>query len=323
VQPEPTHRLKRGDVKLPQEVVTPGALAAISNISHDFALAADAPEADRRMKFAAWLSDARNPLPARVMANRVWHFHFGQGLVATPNDFGVSGARPSHTELLDWLAMKFIESGWSVKSLHRLIVNSAAYRQSSRFDEKAAAFDAENQLLWRFTPRRLEAEALRDAMLMVSGEMNWEAGGPSFRPFTVTRFNSDFYQIKDMPDPEFNRRTVYRVNVNSAKEPLLDAFDCPDPSVKTPRRGATTTPLQALALMNDSFVQRQADKLAARALAEAKGDSTKVISATYRHALGRAATPEEMKRATEAVNERGLAHVCWALLNSTEFVYVR
>src|SRR5439155_9802843 len=161
VQPAPTHMLKRGDVKEPGEVVTSGGLSAIGEVDPEFGLAADAPEAQRRLKFADWLADPRNPLPARVMANRVWHFHFGQGLVATPNDFGVSGARPTHPQLLDWLATKFIESGWSVKALHRLIVNSATYRQSSLNTAplltRAAAIDADDQLLWRFPPRRLEA----------------------------------------------------------------------------------------------------------------------------------------------------------------------
>ena len=257
------------------------------------------------------------------MANRVWHLHFGQGLVSTPNDFGVSGARPSHPELLDWLAVKLIESGWSVKSLHRLIVNSAAYRQSSAFNVKAAAIDADNQLLWRYSPRRLESEALRDAMLAVSGQLNPAVGGPSFRPFTVTQFNASFYHLVDRPEPEFNRRTVYRVNVNSGKDPLLEAFDCPDPSVKTPRRGVTTTPLQALELMNNSFVQRQAKHLAGRATEGADKDIRAAIRNAYVLALGRVPTTDEISRASAAARERGLASVCWALLNSTEFIYVK
>ena len=256
------------------------------------------------------------------MANRIWHYHFGQGLVATPNDFGVSGARPSHPELLDWLAVKFIESGWSVKALHRLIVNSATYQQTSRWNAQASTLDADNQLLWRFSPHRLEAEALRDAMLAVSGQINLGMGGPSFRPFTVASFNSDFYEPKDLIGPAFNRRTVYRVNVNSGKDPLLDAFDCPDPSVKAPRRGVTTTPLQALALMNNSFVQRQAAQLAERALKDADNDVPGAVQSAYHRALGRAATGKELNRATVVAKERGLSHVCWALLNSTEFVYV-
>ena len=323
VQPPPTRRLIRGEVISPDEVVTPGALTAIVDLNPDFGLPADAPEAERRKKFAAWLSDPKNPLPARVMANRVWHLHFGQGIVSTPNDFGVGGTRPTHPELLDWLAEKFVRSGWSVKALHRLIVNSATYRQSSAFDEKAAALDADNQLLWRFTPRRIEAEAIRDAMLSASGQLNPQMGGPSFRPFTTTDFNATFYTPVDRPEPEFSRRTVYRINVNSGKDPLLDAFDCPDPSVKTPRRGVTITPLQALALMNSAFVQRQAGHLAGRAIKSAGDDPTAALTLAYRLALGRAPTTAEVTRATLAVKERGLQSVCWALLNSSEFVYVR
>jgi len=323
VQPEPTKRFKRGDVNSPAEIVAPGALSAIAGLSADFGLAPDAPEATRRVKFAEWLADPRNPLPARVMANRVWQYHFGQGLVATPNDFGANGVRPTHPELLDWLASEFIASGWSLKSVHRLILNSAAYRQQSRANPKAAAIDSENQLLWRFSPRRLEAEELRDAMLVVSGEINSQMGGPSFRPFTISNFNSDFYEPKDLIGAEFNRRTVYRMNVNSGKEPLLDAFDCPDPSVKTPRRGVTTTPLQALALMNNSFVQRQATRLAERVLAENKSKNAAAIEAAYQHALGRRPDKTELAAAVAVAKERGLEHICWALLNSTEFVYVQ
>jgi len=323
VQPAPTKRLRRGDVTSPEEVVAPGALSAIMDLDPEFGLEADAPEAQRRLKFADWLADPKNPLPARVMVNRVWHLHFGQGLVATPNDFGVSGGSPSHPELVDWLAVKFIESGWSVKALHRLIVNSVTYRQSSQSNAKAAAIDADDQLLWRFPPRRLEGEVVRDAMLAVSGQINLATGGPSFRPFDALKFPANAYVPVDKIGLEFNRRTVYRMNVNSGKEPLMDAFDCPDPSVKTPRRGVTTTPLQALGLMNNSFVQRQADHLAERAMTEASYDLPTAVRTAYQLTLGRSATREEADRAFAAAKERGLANVCWALLNSTEFIYVR
>jgi hypothetical protein len=319
VQPEPTKRLRRGSVATPAEVVSPGGLSAIAGLSPDFGLAADAPEAERRSKFAQWLTDARNPLPARVMANRVWQYHFGQGLVASPSDFGVNGARPTHPELLDFLACELIDSGWSVKHLHRLILTSATFRQQSRYISKAAAIDAEAQFLWRFPPRRLEAEVLRDAMLMASGQINLQLGGKSFRPFTISSFNSDFYEPKDLVGADYNRRTVYRMNVNSGKDPLLDAFDCPDPSVKTPRRGVTTTPLQALGLMNNSFVQRQAWALAHRAEGKAK-DRREAIDLAYRHALGRPATKAEIADASSNTN---LFSLCWALFNSTEFLYVR
>ena len=323
VQPDPTRLLRRGDVKSPGDVVKPGALSAIVDLAPDFGLAPDAPQAQRLIRFADWIADSRNPLPARVMVNRVWQYHFGQGLVATPSDFGVNGAKPTHPALLDWLAARFIASGWSVKALHRLILDSAAYRQSSAVNVDAATADADNTLLWRVTPRRLEAEALRDAMLAVSGQLNLQMGGPSFRPFTITEFNASFYHPFDSADPAFNRRTVYRMNINSGKEPLLDAFDCPEPSVKTPRRGVTITPLQALELMNHPFVQRQADRLSDRALAAAGHDLPAAIAAAYRLALSRPPTDAEAQRALDAVQERGLPSLCWALLNSTEFLYVR
>jgi len=323
VQPPVTKRLKRGDVNSPDEDVTPGALSAIFDLEPDFGLAADAPEKERRLKFAAWLADPKNPLPARVMANRVWHLHFGQGLVATPNDFGISGDRPSHPELLDWLAVKFIESGWSVKALHRLIANTATYRQTSAPRDSAVAIDSDNRLVWRFAPRRLEAEAVRDAMLFASGQLNPNGGGPSFRPFTTTEFNATFYTPVDREEPEFNRRTVFRINVNSGKDPLLDSFDCPDPSVKTPRRGVTTTPLQALELMNNAFIQRQSKHLAERSINIAKQDVRVAIETAYLLTLGRKPSEDEAKRAEAATIDRGLANVCWALFNSTEFIYVR
>ena len=322
-QPGPTRHLKRGDVKSPAEVMTPGALSIIEQPNPDFGLAADSPEAERRVKLAEWIADPRNPLTARVMANRIWHWHFGMGIVPTANDLGASGTKPSHPELLDWLAAQFIGQGWSIKSLHRLIVCSATYRQSSGFNPRAAAVDADNQLLWRFTPRRLEAEALRDAFLAVSGQINLARGGPSFRPFEHVKFPTQAYVPVDRLEPDFNRRTVYRMNVNSGKDPMLDAFDCPDPATKTPRRGMTTTPLQALGLMNNSFVQRQASFLAERVLMESQGRIRPAIQLAYRYAFGRGASPAEIERGAAVAQETSLQNVCWALLNATEFLYLR
>jgi len=323
VEPPPTAVLRRGSVTAPGEIVRPSGLSAITTVDADLGLPPDAPEAERRKRFAGWIADRANPLPARVIANRVWQYHFGRGIVPTPSDFGLNGGRPSHPQLLDWLAMELVRAGWHLKSLHRVIVLSSTYRQASNHDEKAAAIDADSTLLWRYPPRRLEAEAVRDAMLAVSGELNPAMGGPSFRPFTTTSFNATFYHPVDRDEPEFNRRTVYRMNVNSGKEPLLDAFDCPSPSVKTPTRGATITPLQALSLMNNSFVQRQADRLAERALEAAQGDTAGAVDEAYERALGRRPTDEERQRAVSAARERGLHSVCWALLNSSEFLYVQ
>ncbi len=321
--PPPTFLLKRGDVDKPGEQVVASGLSAIKQPAPDFGLTADAPEGIRRLKLAEWLTNANNPLPARVMVNRIWHYHFGRGIVASPNDFGFNGEEPTHPELLDWLASEFIAQGWSVKKLHKLLVTSATYQQSSTYNAKAAEQDADDRTLWRFAPRRLEGEAVRDAMLSVSGQLNARVGGPSFRPFTVTVFNSAFYTLTDSPNPEQNRRTLYRINVESAKSPLLEAFDCPDPSTKTPRRAVTTTPLQALALMNNSFVLRQARCFGERVRKEAGDDAQAQVRRAYLLAFGRAPSKDEMERAAPLVKKYGSEMLCWVLLNSSEFLYLR
>ncbi|HKB02253.1 MAG TPA: DUF1549 and DUF1553 domain-containing protein, partial [Gemmataceae bacterium] len=191
-EPGPTRLLERGDVEKPGDAVTPGSATVIQG-PPQLDLPADAPDGERRRRFAEWLVHPDNPLTWRVIVNRVWQHHFGEGLVRTPNDFGFNGERPTHPELLDWLAARFRDSGGQLKALHRLIVTSDTYRHSSAFDPLAAEVDADNRLLWRFAPRRLEAEVARDAMLAVSGRLNRAAGGPSARPFRVETFNSAFY----------------------------------------------------------------------------------------------------------------------------------
>jgi hypothetical protein len=210
-----------------------------------------------------------------------------------------------------------------MKHIHRLIVLSATYRQSSRYSPEAAALDADNRLLWRFAPQRLEAEIVRDSMLAVSGELNRQVGGPSFRPFTVTALLTKFYHLIDDGRPEFNRRTVYRINVNTAKSPFLDALDCPAPSLAAPRRRSTTTTLQALALMNDSFVNRQAAKFAERVAVAAGPDPGAQVNLAWRAALGRAPSDQELATTIKLVSAEGLPSACWALLNASEFLYIR
>jgi hypothetical protein len=322
-QPGPTHILLRGDVEKKGDLVRAAPPALGKAPPPDFDVADDAPEGRRRLKFAEWVADPDNPLTARVMVNRVWHYHFGQGLVASPSDFGFNGERPTHPQLLDWLAGEFAASGGSVKKLHRLILLSATYRQAATFNARAAETDADDRLLWRFSPRRLEGEAVRDAMLSVSGRLNDTPGGPGYRPFTITIFNSHFYTLLDEDRPEFLRRTVYRINVNSARNPLLESFDCPDPSTKTPRRAITTTPLQALELMNNRFVLRSARSFAERVQKEAGDDATKQVAQAYRLALGREPTAKETERAAKLVREHGLQELCWVLFNASEFLYVR
>jgi hypothetical protein len=322
-EPPPTFVLARGDVEKRGERVSAGGLSAVRSPSPDFGLAVDAPESTRRRRLAGWIADPANPLMARVMVNRVWHYHFGTGLVSTPNDFGRNGDRPSHPELLEWLASDFLAHGSSLKSLHRRIMLSATYRQTSQYDARAAAIDVDDRLLWRYPSRRLEAEVIRDAMLQAAGLLNAQMAGPSFRPFTVTVFNSNFYNLGDFSGPAYDRRTVYRININSAKDPLLETLDCPDPSVKTPRRAVTTTPLQALGLMNDPFVLRQARALAERVRAEVGGEVVGQVDRIYRLTLGRRPIGHECVRAAELVREAGLEELAWTLFNSSEFLYVR
>ncbi|HEV3078176.1 MAG TPA: DUF1553 domain-containing protein [Gemmataceae bacterium] len=322
-QPEPTVIYVRGDIRKPGAPVTAGGLSPVRTTSSEFQLPADAPEGVRRLCFAEWAARHDNPLTARVMVNRIWQYHFGHGLIDTPSDFGFNGGRPSHPELLDWLAQRFIADGWSVKKMHRLIMLSAGYRQSARFDPKAAAIDTDNRLLWRFAPRRLEAETVRDSMLAVSGELNSQIGGPSFKPFTTTVFNTTFYHLFDRGTPEFNRRTIYRMLVNTARSALLDSLDCPSPSVAAPQRRNTTTPLQALALMNDSFVQRQANRFCQRVERAAGANRDAQIALAYRLAFGRAPTATEELAANELCRDSGLESFCWVLLNASEFLYSR
>jgi mono/diheme cytochrome c family protein len=319
--PEPTYLLERGDLARKKGVVAPNGLSAIEGLAHEFGLAEDSPDAARRRKLAAWIASPQNPLFARVITNRVWHYHFGTGIAGSPNDFGYNGGKPSHPELLDWLASTLTSGGWSLKKLHREILMSAAYRQSAAYNEKAAAADGGNQLLWRFSPRRLEGEAVRDAMLAVSGRLNRRMGGTSFRPFTSEKKGSlEIYTLVDRDDVELDRRTVYRMNVNSAGSPMLEGLDCPVPSVKTPKRPTTTTPLQALSLMNSAFATRQAKAFAERVARQATQPHAR-ISLAFQLALAREPDAEEVAWSQSLVVRAGLEALCWGLFNASEFLY--
>lgn len=321
--PPPTHVLIRGDVNRKGERVTPGVLSCLAQGDSSLGLAEGSSEGERRRRIAEWITSANNPLFARVMVNRVWNYHFGTGLVDTPNDFGFNGGRPSHPELLDSLARQFIQQGWSLKKLHREIVLSQTYRQGSHFEPGSAAKDAENRLLWRFPPRRLEGEAVRDSMLAVSGTLNPKMNGPSFRPFEAKPKGAyQNYVHKEVDEPEFLRRTIYRMNVNSAGNPMLESLDCPLPSVKTPKRPSTTTALQSLSLMNSEFTTRQAKALARRVVAEAGGAPAAQIDRAFRLTLGRPPAPDEIRSSLELVGTHGLEPLCWGLFNATEFLYV-
>jgi hypothetical protein len=319
--PPPTYRLKRGNPQERAERVPAGGLAALPG--GDFGLAPDAPEGERRRRLAEWVASDRNPLFARTAVNRVWALHFGRGFVETPNDLGFNGGPPSHPELLDWLATELVARRWSLKELHRLIATSETYRQSSAPRPEAAAVDADNRLLWRYAPRRLEAEALRDATLVVAGQLNPAVGGPSYfdvRPYFFR--GSQFYEPQDLVGPESNRRSVYRFTARGGRNPLLDTFDCPDPSTATPRRGSTTTPLQALSLLNGSFTLRMADHFAERLRREGGPDADAQIRLAFRLAYGRPPTDAEAAASREVVARHGLTPFCRAILNTNGFLYV-
>ena len=326
-QPKPTVLFNRGDIKDPKNEVSPGGLQAINLSQVDFPKDFNLPEAQRRILFAQWLTHPDNPFTFRVMVNRLWQGHFGIGIVDTPSDFGFNGGRPTHPELLDFLAFEFKQQQYSMKAVHRLIVTSATYAQAcipniNTRDEykKAAMVDADNRLFWRFPSLRLEGEVVRDAMLAMAGNLNSEMNGPSFKPYTVTQLNTYFYHLFDKDENIYNRRTIYRMQVVTGRSPLLDALDCPSPSITQPRRSPTSTPLQALALMNDSFVVRQSMKLAAR-LKEQQPDLQKQIEQAYEFAYSRGPTAEELQVALNVGKEHGLETLCWAIFNSSEFLY--
>ena len=320
--PEPTYLLHRGNPAQKGMVLAPSGVAALG-IKHDFGLRADASDMDRRRTLAEWITGPNNPLFARVMVNRLWHHHFGAGLVDTPSDFGFNGGRPSHPELLDWLADEFIKNGYSVKHIHRLIVNSATYRQSSRHRVDTAKHDANNRLLWRKSPMRLEAEALRDSILSVAGQLNLARGGPGYQDFQLTiRGATHYYNPIDRDDPALFRRSIYRTWARSGRNGLLDALDCPDPSVVAPRRAVTTTPLQALSMLNNAFVLRMSDRFAERLRKEAGNEIGTQVMRAYELAYSRRPTDEDIARARPVIERHGLAVFCRAVFNSNEFVYV-
>jgi len=319
---EPTHLLKRGNPTSKGEVIAPASLSTLSRMLPGFELDAAAPEGRRRLALARWIVDDRNALTPRVLANRVWQYHFGTGLVATPSDFGFNGERPSHPELLDWLARRLQQLDWKLKPFHRELMLSAAYRQSAAANPEGLAADAGDRLLWRFPPRRLEAEELRDAVLAVSGKLDLKMGGPGFRLYNYTVDNVATYLPADTFPPETWRRAVYQQSARSVKDDMLSSFDCPDSSLAEPRRVVTITPLQALTLLNSRFMLDQSRFLAGRLKREAGSRPAAQIDLAFRLAFGRAPRPQETSAALELIRAQGLFIFTRALLNANEFIYV-
>ncbi|MDA2938273.1 DUF1553 domain-containing protein [Acidobacteria bacterium AH-259-A15] len=289
-----------------------------------------------RLQLAEWLSDRQNPLTARVMVNRIWQHHFGKGIVATPSNFGRRGAAPTHPQLLDYLALQFIESGWSIKAMHRRIMLSQTYQLASNGDASNARADADNKLLWKFNRRRLDAEAIRDSLLMISGELDTTMGEAHSFPHQGTW---GFTQHKPFVDVyETKRRSVYLMTQRIQKHPYLSIFDGADTNSSTAGRLVTTTPIQALFMMNSAFVHERADHLARGLIAEVP-ETPRRIDRAHRMALGRPARPEELRKAEHYLKQarkklaaagtpvselytQALASYLRALLSSNEFLFV-
>ncbi len=317
-QPGATHRLHRGDPMQKRETVPPGTLAIFNPLT----LATNMPEQERRVALANWIASPENPLTARVIVNRIWQHHFGVGLVNTPNDFGKNGAHPTHPELLDWMASELIANGWSIKKLQREILTSATWRQSSAPRDEALKVDAASRLLWRFPPRRLEAEGIRDSILAVSGNLDRTSGGPSFYLHDVDRENVYHYQPKEKFSPAETRRMVYAFKVRMEQDGIFGSFDCPDGSLVMPKRSVSTTPLQALNLFNSRFILDQSETFAARLRKEAGDDTAAQVRQAWQLAFNRAPEKSEVKSAVEFAKAEGLPAFCRAVLNANEFLFI-
>ncbi|WP_146576592.1 PSD1 and planctomycete cytochrome C domain-containing protein [Neorhodopirellula pilleata] len=316
-KPDEIHLLRRGDPEQPAEPVVPAVLSAIGELS----LPEATVEQTRRQTLADWIACPDNPLTARVMANRIWQWHFGVGLVETANDFGRNGVEPSHPELLDWLAQELIRSDWSIKRMHRLIVLSSTYRQSTQHNADAEMIDADVKLLWRFPSRRLEAEVIRDGMLVASGQLNMRMGGPGFDLFNKRGGLSGFTPVESFAGDGL-RRMVYAHKVRRERDAVFGAFDCPDAGQSTPRRVESTTPIQALNLFNSRFTIEQSEAFASRVKDEVGEDVIAQIQQAYEIALNRKPSAEESSDAEPVVRTHGLPTLCRVLFNSNEFLFL-
>ncbi|MFO1460423.1 MAG: DUF1553 domain-containing protein [Verrucomicrobiota bacterium] len=323
-KPRTIRVLARGNIQKPGAEVGPGSLRCIPGLPGEFSLSLDHREGDRRAALAAWLTDPRNPLTWRSAVNRIWQYHFGRGLVETPNDFGRMGALPSHPELLDWLATEFRDGSQSLKGLHRLLVTSATYRQRSEDRPEAARIDAGNRLWWRMNRRKLEAEAVRDALLMTVGRLDLRMGGPSFRDFVVEKpEHSPHYEygMHNPTDPASQRRSIYRWIVRSQPQPFLTTLDCADPSMQVARRNESTSPLQALAVLNNGLVLSLSREAGAAIASEGKDLPAQVLLA-HRNILGRDPLPSEQAALLEYASRFGMTNCCRVLFNLNEFSFV-
>ncbi|MEP7366800.1 MAG: DUF1549 and DUF1553 domain-containing protein, partial [Acidobacteriota bacterium] len=320
----PIHLLARGDYQHKGEAV---GMRTLGVLLPDGAPELDPNTAKPRIELAKWVTSPDNPLTARVMANRLWGYHFGRALVATPNDFGRMGARTKHRELLDWLANQLVDGGWKLKPLHKTIVMSSTYRQASTAPSSAQgmAKDPDNELVWKFSRRRLSAEEVRDSLLAASGRLNEKAGGPSImvpvdEELTKLLYKPTQWQIAG-DNTEHDRRSIYLIYKRNLHLPIMEAFDAPDLLLSCPKREQSTHAPQALELMNGAFSNDIARSLAARLDREAKTPDAQVALA-YRLTAGRAPSPEENKIALAFLKTNPLSEFALAVLNLNAFLYV-
>jgi hypothetical protein len=347
-----THLLDRGDPSQPKQAVAPGELTVLAAVTGAPAIPADdpaLPTTGRRLAYALHLTSGKHPLVALVLVNRIWMHHFGRGLVETPADFGALGARPSHPELLDWLADEFVRGGWSLKRLHRLIVTSVAYRQSSRRTLALDAADPDNRLLGRAPVRRLEAKAVRDAVLSASGDLNPRMYGPpapvapgEFGQVIIGRGTRDAAgrpsgKSADL-GPEARRRSLYVQVRRNLPLGVLETFDAPMMAPNCERRSSSTVAPQSLLLMNSTFMIGCSEAFAARLAKEAGPDPTARVTMAWRLALGHDPTPGQVADALAFVSgqeadlargpdakstaQHAWASLCQALMSSNAFLYV-
>lgn len=314
--------LARGDVQTPGEIANPGFLPLEADA--DWIMEGQLSEGERRANLARWLTRKDHPLVWRSIVNRIWQYHFGQGIVATPNDFGRMGAEPTHPELLDWLATYFRDEGQSFKSLHRMIVMSSVYQQAVSMNEANHSIDGSNQFLWRMNRRRLTAEEIRDSILAVSGALNRDMGGPGYYLFKLEKTeHSPHYEYHkfDPADANSHRRSIYRFIVRSQPDPWMTTLDCADSSQSTPRRIETLTALQALSLLNNRFNLYMSERFAER-LEKESDDLAEQVERAMELVTQRSTTQMEKEELTAYAQEHGLANLCRVLFNLSEFVYV-
>ncbi len=320
---EPTVVQKGGDPMKPGDIVKPSSLNVLEQVTKSYELDAKAPEGARRLELAKWIVSDENPLTARVLVNRVWHYHFGTGIVDTPSDFGFLGGLPTHPELLDYLANRLHASGWKLKALHREILLSQTYQQSAEFRESAARVDKDSRFLWRFPTRRLSAEEVRDTILLLTGKLDERMGGPGFRLYEYKSDNVSTYAPLDKVGPETYRRAVYHQSARASVVDVLSDFDLPDNAFGVPRRAKTTTPLQALTLLNYSFTLDMAAALAERIEKEGgSNDAVEAVQRAYTLAFQRQPSKHELKTAVALIEAHGINAFCRALLNANELIYL-